>query len=347
MRAQARALLISCAIAPVFGLIPIGAVSSGADPIIASQGVSFDPSEPTVVAIGELTFLSGVELSSLAPGWGGFSDMALSAQAGTIVAVTDLGWLWRFAIHHDSTGRIDEVRGSGLFELIDENGTSLADDKERGDAEAIAPIGDREFLLDDLYLIAFERQHRLARLARYERDELYFANIHPIGPEAPLPSPFAEAGLEANSGVESLVFLPDGTLLALAEGAEFAQDDIPGWLRNGEVWEPFSLARTEDFRPTALTLLPSGDLLMVERRYRPETGAGVRLSVIAAATLQPGARLEGREIARWGLPLTIDNFESVGAIADKDGGTVIYLLSDDNRNPEQRTLLLQFYWPGR
>ena len=41
-------------------------------------------------------------------------------------------------------------------------------------------------------------------------------------------------------------------------------------------------------------------------------------------------------------PLIFDNFEGIAARSGAGGETLIYLLSDDNFNPLQRTLLLMF-----
>ena len=58
----------------------------------------------------------------------------------------------------------------------------------------------------------------------------------------------------------------------------------------------------------------------------------------------------GGEIARMDMarPLTIDNFEAIAAVPAKDGSVRFYLLSDDNFQSSQRTLLLAFDWtPAR
>ena len=54
----------------------------------------------------------------------------------------------------------------------------------------------------------------------------------------------------------------------------------------------------------------------------------------------------GVELAQLVPPFTVDNFEGLAVFPDKRGGTIIYILSDDNFNPLQRTLLLQFRLPG-
>ena len=82
--------------------------------------------------------------------------------------------------------------------------------------------------------------------------------------------------------------------------------------------------------------------LLVERRFTTLGGLSLRLGIIPAASVRPGARLESREIARLLPPLTIDNFEGIAAWRGPKGETLIALLSDDNFSPLQRTLLLLF-----
>ena len=48
-----------------------------------------------------------------------------------------------------------------------------------------------------------------------------------------------------------------------------------------------------------------------------------------------------RELARLQPPLTIDNMEGVSATIE-NGRTIVWLVSDDNFTPLQRTLLLKF-----
>ena len=62
--------------------------------------------------------------------------------------------------------------------------------------------------------------------------------------------------------------------------------------------------------------------------------------------IKPGARMLGLELAQITPPLSVDNFEGLAVFPDERGGTIIYILSDDNFNPFQRTLLLQFRLPG-
>ena len=115
-----------------------------------------------------------------------------------------------------------------------------------------------------------------------------------------------------------------------------------GWIGSPVGWAAISLARTDDFKPTDLALLPDGDVLLLERRYSLIGGPAARLAIMPAAEIRPGARLTGQPIAELTLPLSVDNFEARAAAPAPGGGTRLDLLSDGHRHVLQRTLLLQF-----
>jgi len=64
--------------------------------------------------------------------------------------------------------------------------------------------------------------------------------------------------------------------------------------------------------------------------------------VLDAEALRRGALPAPEALAELRQPLTVDNFEAVDAIRGPAGETLIYLLSDDNFSPLQRSLLLLF-----
>jgi hypothetical protein len=65
------------------------------------------------------------------------------------------------------------------------------------------------------------------------------------------------------------------------------------------------------------------------------------VTIADALVPQAGATIERREIARLQPPLTIDNMEGV-SVTVENGRTIVWLVSDDNFFPLQRTLLLKF-----
>ena len=84
---------------------------------------------------------------------------------------------------------------------------------------------------------------------------------------------------------------------------------------------------------------------MLERRFSILGGLGIRIRRIDHAKVRPNALLEGEAIAEFRPPAIYDNMEGIGVHAQADGRTRLYLLSDDNKNPVQRTILMSFLLP--
>jgi hypothetical protein len=179
--------------------------------------------------------------------------------------------------------------------------------------------------------VAYEGTHRLRR---FELDDL-------AGPPAALPVPDALAGDRSNAGMEAVVGLADGSLLALSEGLAAEDDGVLGWLIGDAGIEPLSYVPARGFVPTGADR--QGEMLyVVERRFSWLGGFGSRIAMLPVAEVGPGAMLRGQELARLERPLVSDNFEAIAARAGPDGAALLYVLSDDNFNPLQQTLLLQF-----
>jgi hypothetical protein len=58
--------------------------------------------------------------------------------------------------------------------------------------------------------------------------------------------------------------------------------------------------------------------------------------------IKPGAVIEGSVVFEADRNYNLDNMEALSVHRGPAGETVLTLLSDDNFNPLQRTLLLQF-----
>ncbi len=307
------------------GLAVAAAAASAEEIAIEATPVALDAGDPSRRTVGRLEYLAGYVLDSRHPAWGGFSGMRVSTDGATLLAVADVGQWLMLSLDHDRAGRLIGVGATAtLAPLLDENGRPPAG-KIEGDAEAVFEDADGGLI------VAFEQRHRLMR---YDADEI------PAGRPRRAAEPAGLSSLPANEGIEAGARLPDGRLLLLSEGGKDGAG-LRGWLLD-DTWSAVSLERTGDYAPTDLALLPDGDLLLLERRYTPLGGPGARLSIVPAASVQSNARLTGEEVARITLPLSVDNFEALAVRRAPDGFTLVYLLSDDNRNILQRTLLLQF-----
>jgi len=323
----AAALLVALVIIPTDA--PWAARVTGEPIAIMARDVPLDPADATVGQVGGLSYKGGLVLTSTDRRFGGWSGMQISADGTQLRAISDEGW-WLAARLVETDGRVSGLVDAQLGALagIDgKPGTAKADN----DAEALAIDAEGNLI------VAFERHHRLWRYGPW-----------PDGLEATPRAVAIPSGLAAapgNSGVEALTRLPDGRLLALTEGLEAGPDAFAGWIVGPKGSEPVSWTRTADYHATDLALLPGGDVLVLERRYTPATGPGMRLLRLKGSDIVAGARLTGSVLAELPARLSIDNMECL-SVRVVDGHTRVYVLSDDNYNPLERTLLLVFELAG-
>jgi hypothetical protein len=133
-----------------------------------------------------------------------------------------------------------------------------------------------------------------------------------------------------------------GTLIALSERGLDAQGNLLGFLIGGPTPGQFALRRSNDFDISDAVLLPSGELLVLERKFSWISGVGIRIRSIPLKSLAPGAVVDGDAIFDADLGQEIDNMEGIDAHLTPEGDTVLTLVSDDNFSMLQRTLMLQF-----
>ena len=226
----------------------------------------------------------------------------------------------------DDAGRLVGLTDGELGPLRDAWGRPVAE--EWRDAEAV------ERLPDGDWLVSFEGEHRVWR---------YPAEAGGLqGRPVPFRTPKAIARAPANGGVEALTPLPDGRILMLAQGLKREDGARAGWLVGDGGIEALGYRTAPRFLPTDAATLPGGDVLVLSRHFSVMGGARARLERVPAEAIKAGATLQGALVARFKYPMTVDNFEGVAAVQGEDGATLVYILSDDNFNFLQRTLLLLF-----
>lgn len=267
-------------------------------------------------------------LASADPRFGGLSGLWLAPDGRAMIAASDRGTLWQVGLVHRADGRLT---GFADWRPI-EPGSAPGDPSGPSDrdAEALAPSG------TDGLVVAYEGTPRLRRLTLGAL----------AAPAAVLPDlPGLEPG---NVGIEALAALPDGALLALAEGQFTASGDLAAWYVEGERALPLSYAASDGFAPTGADRLDEV-IFVVERQFSLLGGFATRVVALPAAEVRPGARLIPRPLAVLRPPLVGENFEAIAARRAPDGRVLLYLLADDNFIALQRTLLLQLSleaaWP--
>lgn len=291
---------------------------------------AFDTRDRSHVRFGALEYRSGLVLTSRFRGFGGLSGLRLDAKGERFIAISDKGgWF---------TGRI-VYRGNEMTGLEDvEAAPMLGPDGRpitaRGwfDSESIALDG-------SLVYIGLERVNQILR---YD-----FAKGFTRSRGEVVPLPPAAKKLPYNRGLEGLAVVPKalplaGTLIALSERGLDADGNLIGFLIGGKTPGQFGLRRTDNFDVSDAVLLPTGDLLVLERKFSWLGGVGVRIRRIALKSLAPGAVVDGPSIFDADLGNEIDNLEGIDAHVTPEGETVLTMVSDDNFSMIQRTLMLQF-----
>src|SRR6202171_2578814 len=269
---------------------------------------SFAPRDRSHLRFGALEYRSGLILTSRFRGFGGLSGLRLDAKGERFISISDKGsWF---------TGRI-VYRGREMTGLDDvEAAPMLGPDGRpitaRGwfDTESIALDG-------DVVYVGLERVNQVLPF------DFSRGFTRSRGEVVPLPP--AARKLPFNKGLEALVMVPKGlalagTLLALSERGLDAAGNIIAFLIGGKTPGQFSVRRTDHFDISDAVLLPSGDLLLLERKFSLLGGIGIRIRRVALNSVAPGAVIDGPAIFNADLGHEIDNMEGIDAHVTPEGG---------------------------
>lgn len=321
----------------IVGMIVLGAIGLAiAQPAaiprreitLTAQSVPLSSADAKVDRTGLLRFMGGLWLVSDDKGFGGLSGLiAEKATDGFLVtAISDQGDKFTGHLTLDAD-RPKGMNAATLEPLADLNGKPIAG-KAWGDSESIARLpGGR-------VLIGFERNHRIWS---------YDAGL--TGTARMFETPKALKKAPSNGGLESIATWPDGRVLAITEQMKSADGNLVAFLLQNGTWSTLEWKPSADgFEPSDATVLTNGDLLILERSWSvlAPTKLSSRVTRVKAAAIRPGAILQGEVIGELTPPLIADNFEGMTSFINADGKTQILLISDDNFNGIQRTLLLSF-----
>lgn len=263
----------------------------------------------------DVTFAGGVQL--IVPATSplrSLSDLKLIGDTG-FVSVSDKGDLVRGDLVLDDDGRLVALNQLRSRRLTLQDGQPISR-KSDGDAEGLALLPDGDLL------VSFEISHRIWN----------YGPLDHIRVPTPLPRPVW--AFRDNGGMEALA-TRDGITWRVAG-------------EDGGVWDCTTITcsavrlpaspHTPDsrFRITGMDADPAGDgYFIVQRSFTPPMDARARVRRMDSRGH------EGPVLVELKLPGTTDNFEGIAATR-KEGATRLYILSDDNENPLQRTLMLAF-----
>jgi hypothetical protein len=286
-----------------------------------AQAVPLDPQSPQRRDLGPLRYLGGWSLSSGDRRFGAISALA-AEPGGTLLALSDHAILFRFAPPGRGASTV------AIHPLIE--GPGGLTQKEQRDTEAMVLAGDRLW-------VAYENSNQIWRYGA--RD---FGTVAKAAPAA-------MKNWAANRGAEAMVRLPDGRFLLISED-EDAAGTSAALLFMGDPSDPATATLPLRIDPapgqrvTDAALLPDGRLLLLTRGLSLGRLWTARL-LLARLPARAGELIATEEVAAFDPPLTRDNMEGL-AVTQEGGRVIVWIASDDNLIPLQRTLLLKFEWVG-
>ncbi|MEO7179137.1 MAG: esterase-like activity of phytase family protein, partial [Allosphingosinicella sp.] len=278
--------------------------------------IALDQDAPGLKRLGRLDFLGAWVLTSNDVRIGGIS--AIHVEGGEALAMSDAGWHIRFPL---PTARA-LVRAQ--VAMVEE-GPGPPGDKINRDVESLVVQGGSAWL-------GFEQANAVWR---YDRRSFQARSSA---------APPAMSKWSENAGPEAMVRLADGRFLVFAEGqsggsevALFAGDpSLAGTPALRLRYRP-----PQGYRVTDAALLPDGRLALLNRRVSLFSGFTARLVVARLPELREGAVIAGEVAAEFDGDVTRDNLEGL-SVTREGARTILWIASDDNYNPLQRTLLMKF-----
>jgi hypothetical protein len=312
------------AVVALLAILAVGGIRTiypNASQDIAVKPLTLDPAHPGPRRLGDLIFLGAWELRSDNEDFGGLS--ALTALAGgRFIAVSDAGTLIGFGLTSDD--RTDRPFIAPLPEAHVPDATY-----EDRDSEGITYDAE-----SGQFWVSYEAKHAIRRFSRS------FARSTGIV------RPREMQEWPSNKGAEGIVRLTDGRFIAISESLE-DDDTHQALLFSGDPVEPgtdvarFTYRPPAGYRVTDGVQLPDGRLMILNRRVSLPNGFAAKLAIVDVATVGEDKTVSGRVIATLAAPLLIDNMEGL-AVRNEGSDTIIWLISDNNFNIFQRTLLMKF-----
>lgn len=275
---------------------------------------------------GDLEFRGGLVVKSRSETFGGWSGIEVLDGGRDAIILSDFGYLLKARLDYRA-GRLSGLEITNQMPALPGKRKSI----KRNDSEDLAIGHD-----NSLAIVLEEDKYQLA-VRPFARDGWGKPKMEAV--------PGARRVFGINKGLESIAAIPQGQrhaghLLAIAERPpKQSGKTIPCWIFGVGTC---SIVQRDGFEITSARFLSDGDLIILERRLAPGFDIAMRLRRIPASLIGGEAPMDGEVLLDADLSNQIDNMEGLAIHVDDAGETILTLVSDDNQNLFQRTLILQF-----
>lgn len=326
------------------GLLIVSACAA----VLAAAALGVRAEEQTVTAVPINTFISvaigqrvqglvwrgGMEMQSQVDTFGGLSGLGFTGPDNKLVMVSDRGNFVSGQLLYDEAARPIGLIGVRIEPIQNTKGAELPRAYTR-DAEALAVL--MRAGQPSAVRVGFENLTRVADFA--------LVDGRPQGAARDVSIPKWLSDTRTNETLEAVCVAPEaspiaGSTLLLTEGIIDDDGQHSAYLLGKNDKGPLSYISGAGTNPTDCAFLPNGDLLVLERGIAL-LAFQMRLVRIPAAEVKAGAHMQG-EVLLQTAGGDIDNMEALAVHQAPDGSTRITLVSDNNFNDWERSLLLEF-----
>ncbi|HBU63755.1 MAG: hypothetical protein CMH91_00785 [Oceanicaulis sp.] len=292
------------------------------------------PDDPGRTRLGDLRYLGGVALDLDDERFGGWSALDISPDGGRLLAVSDSGYWMTASLQYDGDALVG-LSEPHITVILDEAGEPVSDDF--ADSEGLADLG------DGAYAVSFEREHRIWR---YELGEDW-SGVDDALP-TPLANPLGTEALPNNAGMEGIAVIGDW----LWSAQEHTTGNAPVHIfSRTHLFEPeqtgnsYLVAMEPEFGVTELESDGADGLYILQRFWSRDVGNRIHILHLTAEQIAEAPNVTELHPTLLAAiepdEMSVDNFEGM-AVIEREGQTRLFLISDDNYNDSQRTLLFSF-----
>lgn len=295
-----------------------GSAEEQSTPFAGTKTVAIVASPVDVHAIPHAPILKPVRgwaLTSDDTDFGGLSALAESGKG--FLAISDTGLIVRLS-PGQSQARLQSMPRTCVPHQL----------KRERDSESLV----RDSASGALW-VGFEYRNMVCRIEPAGRAQAY--------------APSAMARWPKLGGPEAMLRTADGHFLVFAERSVKGGSIAPLLSFDRDPADPRAVVTAmryeapPQYHPSDAAMLPDGRMLVVNRRWVFPLDFSAIVTLVEPFEIRPGALVRGRPVILLAPPHIADNFEGI-AIERRGGRTFIWLVSDDNFLPEQRTYLLEF-----
>lgn len=331
-RLAGASLLILSAFATLTGLAAIGVHAE--DLTVTSLPVNTFLSARVGERVQGLVWRGGMEMQSQEDTFGGLSGIGFTGPNQKLVMVSDRGNFVSGQLLYDDQVRPIGLIGVRIEPIQNSKGAELPRAYTR-DAEAMAVVTRNG--QPAAVRVGFENLTRVADFA--------LVDGRPQGAARDVSIPKWLSDTRTNETLEAVCIAPPaspvaGSTLLLTEGIMTDEGEHAAYLLGKNDKGPLSYISGSGTNPTDCAFLPDGDLLVLERGVAL-LAFKMRLVRIPAAEVKPGAHLRGEPLLQT-TGGDIDNMEGLAVHTAPDGSTRITIISDNNFNDWERSLLFEF-----